>query len=44
MDGQGMTIFGQSFADCIVLVLTKENEKSAAEILASLKNNYPKIK
>jgi hypothetical protein len=43
-DGQGLTIFGQSFADCIVLVLTKENEKSAAEILASLKNNYPKIK
>jgi hypothetical protein len=44
MDDKGMTIFGQPVADCIALVLTKENEKSAAEILASLKNNHPKIK
>jgi len=43
-DGQGMTIFGQPIADCVALVLTKESEKSAAEILASLNNNYPKIK
>jgi hypothetical protein len=43
-DGQGMTILGQFFEDCIALVLTKEKDKAAAEILASLKNNYPKIK
>ena len=43
-DDKGMTIFGQLVADCIALVLTKESEKSAAEILASLNNNYPKIK
>jgi hypothetical protein len=44
MDGQGMTILGQPFADCIALVRTKESEKSAAEISENLKNNYPKIK
>ena len=44
MDGQGMTILGQPFEDCIALVRTKECEKSAAEISESLKNNYPKIK
>jgi len=44
MDGQGMTILGQPFEDCIALVRTKESEKSAAEIAENLKNNYPKIK
>jgi hypothetical protein len=37
MDGQGMTIFGQSFADCVTLLLTKESEKSALEIFIVLK-------
>jgi hypothetical protein len=44
MDGQGMTILGHFFEDCIALVLTKENDKAAAEILTSLKNNYPKTR
>lgn len=44
MDGQGMILYGQSFADCIALVRTNESENSAAEISENLKNNYPKIK
>lgn len=43
-DGQGMTIFGQSFADCLVLILTKESEADATTALTSLRNNYDKIK
>jgi hypothetical protein len=44
MDGQGMTIFGQPFEDCLVLILTKENEAYAVTALTSLRNNYAKIK
>ena len=44
IDDKGITIYGQPIEDCLGLVITKENEKSASEIMVSLKNNYPKAK
>jgi Family of unknown function (DUF6599) len=42
-DSQGTAIFGQPFADCIALILTKENEASATTVLTSLRNNWARI-
>ena len=43
-DSQGRALYARTFEDCLALVITKESQESAANILTKLRDNYTKIK